>query len=141
MSAYQEYETEFTDVNLLVDALVGMTTASGTVVTRDMIEVHTEPQALYGYRGDRRPQQAEVIIRRQHVNSAANDMGWARAEDGKLRALVSEYDRTFHGEAWHGEVAQRYAVKHVEKKAKALGYSVSQETVDGKVKMKLKRFR
>jgi hypothetical protein len=41
-------------------------------------EVHDEPQVLYGYHGDARPERAEVIIRRQHIGQASNDIGFAR---------------------------------------------------------------
>lgn len=49
---------------------------------------------LYGYRGDRRREIAELAIRRQHLTSASNDLGFTRRADGALVAIVSEYDES-----------------------------------------------
>src|SRR5579859_6665387 len=52
---------------------------------------------LFGYRGDRRPETAEIVIRRQHVGSLSNDIGFADTRDG-YTPIVSEFDqRTVHG--------------------------------------------
>ena len=52
---------------------------------------------LYGYHGDRRPETAEIVIRRRHVGSLSNDLGFARNPQGYV-PVVSEYDqRTLHG--------------------------------------------
>ncbi|HLG72573.1 MAG TPA: hypothetical protein VK009_19320 [Chloroflexota bacterium] len=47
---------------------------------------------LYGYQGDRRPETAEIVLRRQHVGRASNDVGFARTPDGYV-PIVSEFDR------------------------------------------------
>ena len=47
---------------------------------------------LYGYQGDRRPETAEIVLRRQHVGRASNDLGFARTPDGYV-PIVSEFDR------------------------------------------------
>jgi hypothetical protein len=36
------------------------------------VEYHEVAQHLFGYGGDRRPETAEVIIRRQHIGAASN---------------------------------------------------------------------
>ncbi|MCC6175634.1 MAG: DUF1257 domain-containing protein [Chloroflexi bacterium] len=46
---------------------------------------------LYGYQGDRRPETAEIIVRRQLIGAASNDLGFARTPDGYV-PIVSEYD-------------------------------------------------
>src|SRR5688572_18616971 len=46
---------------------------------------------LYGYQGDRRPETAEIVVRRQLIGPASNDLGFARTPDGYL-PIVSEYD-------------------------------------------------
>jgi hypothetical protein len=51
-----------------------------------------EALALYGYQGDRRPETAEIVVRRQHVGPASNDLGFARTERGYV-PIVSEYDQ------------------------------------------------
>ena len=47
---------------------------------------------LYGYQGDRRPETAELVIRRQHVGHASNDVGFARTDQGYV-PIISEYDQ------------------------------------------------
>ena len=50
-----------------------------------------ESLPLYGYQGDQRAETAAIVIRRQHVGSASNDLGFARTELGYV-PIVSEYD-------------------------------------------------
>ena len=56
------------------------------------IEVQDEATALYGYQSDVRPQQAHLIIRRNHIGFGANDVGWERQPNGAYRAWISEFD-------------------------------------------------
>jgi hypothetical protein len=42
------------------------------------MEVHDEAVPLYGYQGDVRAQTAHIVIRRQHVGTAANGDGTCR---------------------------------------------------------------
>lgn len=56
-----------------------------------------EALSLFGYQGDRRPETAEIVVRRQHLDSASNDLGFARTPAGYI-PIVSEYDqRVLHG--------------------------------------------
>jgi hypothetical protein len=56
-----------------------------------------EALALYGYQGDRRAETAEVVVRRQFIGSASNDLGFARSPEGYI-PIISEFDqRTLHG--------------------------------------------
>ena len=81
---------------------------------RDMgykkVEVHEQAQQLYGYQDDLRPETAEVIIRRQYIGSAANDVGFKRQPSGEFEAIISEFDRRTHcGPSWLKELNRRYA--------------------------------
>ena len=58
-----------------------------------LVEVHEQPQALFGYGGDVRAQRAHVIVRRQHIFGASNDVGFLKNADGTFTAIVSEFDR------------------------------------------------
>ena len=71
------------------------------------IEVHDQPVALYGYQGDVRPQKAHIVIRRQHVGSGANDVGWERQADGTYRARISEFGAGV-GPYAHRQAAARF---------------------------------
>ncbi len=51
-----------------------------------------EALALYGYQGDRRLETAELVVRRQHLGSASNDLGFRRTESGFI-PVISEYDQ------------------------------------------------
>ena len=141
MSAYQEYTTQFKDAAVLVEALCAMKWRTGTLTAAD-IEVHEEAVALCGYHGDVRSQRANIIIRRAKVGSASNDIGFVRQEDGTYRAIISQYDRGYHNEAFVDLLSQTYAEKMVEQKAKAKGYRVQKQKLDdGKIRMTLSRWR
>jgi hypothetical protein len=51
-----------------------------------------EGLALFGYKGDQRPETAEIVVRRQHLSGASNDIGFARTTEGYV-PIVSEYDQ------------------------------------------------
>ncbi len=55
-----------------------------------------EALPLLGYRGDRRAETAEIVVRRRHIGEASNDLGFARTPAGYI-PIISEYDgRTLH---------------------------------------------
>ena len=135
MSHYSEVMIELTDEGCLVAAL-------SRFGFKGKVEVHQEAQALYGYQGDVRPQKAHVIIRRQHVGSAANDMGFERQPDGKYRVWVSEYDQKYnkYDDAWMGRLKQTYGVEKARAEAKKKGYRVSEQKLDdGRIRLVLRR--
>ena len=84
MSKYLVFEGEvFKDRALLLAALADL----------GYVEVEQgEALPLYGYRGDRRAETAEVVVRRRHLGPASNDLGFARTPDGYV-PVISEYDR------------------------------------------------
>jgi hypothetical protein len=51
-----------------------------------------ESLPLYGYQGDRRPETAALVVRRQHLGRVSNDVGFARTADGYV-PIISEYDQ------------------------------------------------
>ena len=85
MSAYGEFTTVMSEERYLVEGL----TAMGY-----RVEVHADGAALVGYHGDERRETAHVIIRRAQLDSASNDIGFARGRDGRYQAILSEYDRS-----------------------------------------------
>jgi hypothetical protein len=63
---------------------------------------------LYGYRGDRRPETAEIVVRRAHIGSASNDLGFRKTPAGYV-PVISEYDRaTLRGGNFMRELNNRY---------------------------------
>ena len=122
MSHFVECQTEFRDPLALVAALVECG------FEESQIEVHQEAVPLYGYQGDVRPQKAHIVIRRQHVGQAANDVGWERQVDGTYRAWISEYDRRHRfNDAMCNRIKQEYAYYVVYRQQRARGRTVSRE--------------
>lgn len=114
MSAYGEFETVMCEERFLVEGLAQLGYRA---------EVHTEGAALFGYQGDERKEKGHVIIRRAQLDSASNDIGFARGADGRYRALLSEYDRSIgFGDQWLGKVQQHYKESQTLSVAKSKGY-------------------
>jgi hypothetical protein len=138
VSHYSEVQIEFRDGAALVAALERLG-------FKGKVEVHQEAKALYGYQGDKREQQAHIIIRREHVGEAANDIGFQRQSDGTYRAWISEFDQTrnsgtrYDG-AWVGRLKQSYGIEKAKAEAKKKGYRVTeQKQDDGRVRLVCRR--
>lgn len=111
------------------------------------VDVHPEGAALHGYQNDDRSRLAStdpnyapkchIIIRKKHVGSAANDVGYRRTEDGRYCAYVSSYDSGHnYTKAHQNKVAQEYATRVAVKKLKAQGYQAKTVTnKDGTVRI------
>ena len=120
MSRYCTVKTQFKDGEALFKAL--METGNWTEA---QIEVHSDPQNLYGYLGKMRPEKAHIIIRRAHVGRSANDIGFMKKEDGTYEALISEFDSAKYGAQWIGRLKGSCAFYAVEKEMAAYGRTVS----------------
>ncbi len=125
MSHYVECKPGFKDQQALIDALVAVG------FERSQIEVHAETTALFGYQGDERPQRAHIVIRREQVGTAANDVGWERMPDGTCRAWISEYDgRHRFNPEMQNRIKQEYAYHAVARQQRALGRTVERRMLD-----------
>ena len=133
MSHYSEVQIEFKDGAALVAAL-------HRLGFQGKVEVHQQAQSLFGYQGDRRQQQAHIIIRRQHAGPGANDLGFEKQADGTYRAWISEYDQKKYNDAWLGKLKQFYGVEKARAEAKKRGYRVSEQKLDdGRVRLVMRR--
>ncbi len=106
-------------------------------------EDHKEAQALQGYEGSNRAQKANIIIRRQHVGSASNDVGFVRKADGSYELIISQFDRSGNkkqAQDFLVRMKQIYGKHLALAKAKKLGLKIiSQKTTsDNKIKIKLR---
>ncbi len=118
---HEELATVLTEERYLVEALEQLGYKP---------EVHKAGAALYGYLGDARPEKAHVIVRRQQLNSASNDIGFSRDAQGQFRAVVSDYDRGIgFDQGWVGRVTQAYKECQTMAVAKARGYVFQGRTV------------
>ena len=84
-----------------------------------------------------------MIIRRQHVGPAANDVGWERLPDGTYRAWISEYDgRHRFDEAMQNRLKQEYAYAAVARQQQALGRTVERRhAADGEIEVTIGGYR
>lgn len=122
MSRYCEVQTQFRDREALIDAL--METGKWTLA---QIEHHTVAQHLLGYHGDKRPEKANIIIRRKFVGSVSNDIGFVIGEDGNYKAVISEYDANKYGPKWIGALTGNYAYQKVRREMEPRGRKVTRE--------------
>jgi len=114
VSKYVELRTSLTDERYLVEALRELGYEP---------EVCREGRPLVGYVGDQRAERAHVIIPRGQLDSASNEIGFARDNSGLYQAIVSEYDRGIgFDDAWLGRVVQVYKERQTMAVAKAKGY-------------------
>jgi len=104
MSKYLEIDTEFAFPKELIEALEEIYGA-GTV------EVHEDAESLIGFAGDVRSQKANIIVRRRHVGSASNDLGFVK-KDGKYRMIVSQFDKNKNVN--QQDIVNRYANRVLE---------------------------
>jgi hypothetical protein len=115
MSAYSTNETQFKNKELLLQALAEMGFDASTV------EVNETAQHLYGYHGDKRADTAEIIIRRKHIGSASNDIGFKLQSNGTYGAVISDYDSNRFNSAWRGKLTAAYARAGIIQTAKRQG--------------------
>jgi hypothetical protein len=125
MSAYAATTTKLRDAACLVTALNMM---------GFLAEVNDIPKPLVGYHGDVRQQKAEIIIRRQQIGSASNDVGFALQPDGTYAAIISQYDRMRFNAGWLNTLNQCYAEQAQVTEAERLGLVLQdREVIDGEV--------
>ena len=129
MSAYAELQTQYKDKDCLIAALKEM--------GYDTVEDHEKAQNLYGYHGDMRNEKANIIVRRQYVGSAANDLGFVKKDDGTYGAIVSQYDSNKHNATWFTGLKKHYTEKVTMKTAAKRGLKFAgRSIVNGKIQLK-----
>jgi hypothetical protein len=137
MSSYCNVQTEFKNQSALIAAL--METGNWT---KNQIEVHTDPKNLIGYQGDVRADKAHIIIRREFVGSASNDLGFVKTENGNYTAIISSYDSSRYNKAWLNNLKGNYAYHTIKEQQEARGRIVSREKLAGnKQRLHIKGYR
>ncbi len=87
-----------------------------------------EALTLYGYQGDARAETADVVVRRHHIGSASNDLGFKRTPVGYV-PLVSEFDqRTLHAGQFLVKLRTAYS-EHVVEEARRRLHGTARRTV------------
>ena len=128
MSAYHEVKTQYKDPECLVAAL-----GEQGYVT---VEQHDIAQHLYGYRGDKREQTANIIVRRCYVGGSANDIGYKKLADGTYEQVISDFDKGKHNATWLNGLKQHYTERVCLKTAKKNGLTyLGKKVVNGRVQL------
>jgi Protein of unknown function (DUF1257) len=129
MSHYSLIQTEFRDEDILIDTLRELEPGWE-------LELHSTPVNLYGYENDVRPERAHIVIRRQYVGRASNDIGFVH-EGNAYRAIISDYDSTAHGSEWLSRLTQLYAKNKVLKQMRIQGWRLGGQTTTEKGAIRL----
>jgi hypothetical protein len=112
LSHYLNVETQITDAKALYRALQRVTLrGTNKCATTDQIEVHKKAAHLFGYHGDQRADVANIIIRRQYVGSASNDIGFVKGKDGRYKAIISQFDKKYYNQKWLEKLFTFYGVE------------------------------
>jgi hypothetical protein len=130
MSRYLTYpEIVFRDRQLLLAALNALGFA----------EVEEgEDLPLFGYHGDRRSETAALVVRRQHIGSGSNDLGFGKADSGYF-PIISEFDkRTLLDGQFLPRLRVAYAEHVVELVRKRLRGSVHRAAEGSVIKLRVR---
>lgn len=140
MSHFVDIETELTNTKALVRTLERMG-------FKGKIEIYDTLHTIYGYKGDERPEQAHVIIRKKYVGSSSNDIGFERKANGKFVAHISEFDQGLgeyynrkgaeYGVKWQKKLYQYYGVELSKMEFEKKGWQYT-EDIDEKERPRLR---
>jgi Protein of unknown function (DUF1257) len=130
MSKYLAYpDVVFRDRQLLLEALSELGFSS--------VEEGDE-LPLFGYAGDRRPETAALVVLRQQIGSASNDLGFAKTSEGYY-PIISDYDsRTLLAGRFLPRLRVAYAVLVVESVGKRVRGTVHRSTEGSIVKLRVR---
>jgi hypothetical protein len=130
MSKYARSTTEFTDGDLLADALDSLGFA---------VERHTQPELMHGWLDNSK---AEIIIRKHNLSGAHADIGFRlNAKTGTYTMLADEDDiRNYgYGQEWQNKVKATYREKQtIQTATQRLGlrFVDSYKLEDGRTQLK-----
>lgn len=116
MSHYSTIKLEIRDKQTLIQTLDAMGYKP---------QIFEEAQHLYGFQGDRRPQTAEVIVPRQQVGGASNDLGF-KWNGQAYEMIVSDWDRR-----QIGRFRYQYAKIIIQQQAQQMGLVVTEKPLPG----------
>lgn len=130
MSKYMTFtDTAFKDRDCLLKALAEC--GYGTVE-------EGEGLSLYGYQGDRRPETAQIVVRRKFIGSASNDLGFQKTDAGYV-PVISEYDQRYMMQGnFLTALRTNYNLKSAEKLARNLRGTLHKERVGSTIKIRIK---
>lgn len=117
MSHFTTIKTKIADANALKRALADL----GYSVLEEGYNL-----PLYVYQGDRRPQTADIVVRRKYISDLSNDLGFKK-KGSTYEMIISEYDIGLLGQEFIGKLMQRYAYHKVLSEAKKHNWTMVKE--------------
>ncbi|MBD2451856.1 DUF1257 domain-containing protein [Nostoc sp. FACHB-152] len=131
MSHFSKIAIKFKDQSCLVEALQRFGFYP---------QIHDKPVHLYGYRGDQREQTAHIVVPRNQISHASNDLGfyWNGTE---FECFISDYDKRY-GQAKKGfglgpqflpKLQEEYINLYLPKLALQMGGEVVETVTHGSV--------
>ncbi len=97
-----------------------------------------EALSLYGYQGDRRPETAQIVVRRKFIGSASNDLGFQKTDAG-YAPCISEFDQeTMMQGKFLTVLRTNYNLKSAEKLARSLRGTLHKERIGSTIKIRIK---
>lgn len=97
-----------------------------------------EALSLYGYQGDRRPETAQIVVRRKIIGAASNDLGFQKTDSGYV-PVISEYDQRYMMQGkFLTALRTNYNLKSAEKLAHNLRGTLHKERVGSTIKIRIK---
>jgi len=119
VSHYATIKTKLTDEEVLVQAIreMGYQVEQGKDI------------GLHDWLGNIRPQKADIVIRRKHLSSISNDIGFKKENDG-FKVIISDMDVN-RGERKNfvAELTQKYNYIKVKKEVIKQGLKIIGEKV------------
>lgn len=129
MSHYTTVKLKFADKELLIGALK----ANGY---DPLVHDESKPIHLFGYRGDLRPETADIIIPRWQISRGSNDLGFKfNPETRCWDMIISEFDKGLLSGA--NRIRTEYVRQTVNKQAQLMGLVVHEVNENGKIKFVL----
>lgn len=93
--------------------------------------------SLYGYHGDRRPETAQIVVRRKFIGAASNDLGFQKTEAGYI-PVISEYDQSYMMQGkFLTNLKTTYNLKSAEKLACSLRGKLRRERIGSTIKIRI----
>lgn len=97
-----------------------------------------ESLSLFGYQGDRRPETAQIVVRRKFIGAASNDLGFQKTDAGYV-PVISEYDQRYIMQGkFLTNLRTNYNLKSAEKLARNLRGTLQRERVGSTIKIRIK---
>lgn len=94
--------------------------------------------SLYGYQGDKRAETAQIVVRRNFIGSASNDLGFQKTDNGYV-PVISEYDQRYMMQGkFLTNLRTNYNLKSAEKLARNLRGTLHKERIGSTIKIRIK---